>query len=241
MSRDRGLSEALGFFLAFSVVITGVALVYVGGFGAVTDLAGSEQDRNAVYAMSVVGGGVEEVRAGRAYSRESTVNLRGGTLSLDGNASLGVSIAGAPFDRTYDVGRLRYRTDDLTVALEGGAVVARWDRWAVVDGPPLSCAGGVAVVPVVALEGANVSTGGESVVQVRSTVANRSVAFPSNRTGVPGNTSVTVTPPSPADGAWSRWLADAGWTDADDDGAWTCGPVRRVSVTHVTVTVSVTT
>lgn len=235
---ERGVSEVLGFILAFSVVITSVGVVYVGGFNTVRDVAHTEQRQNAEYAMSVVGDGFAALREGREPSHESSMNLRGGSIDIVDDTSLRVTVAGATFDREFEMGRLRYETGDQVIAYGGGGVASGPDGWRLVSPPPLTCGDDVAMVPVVSVRGDAALTGGETVVQIVGTLDNRTLAYPSNTTGAPGPTTVEVTPRTPASDAWGRWLTDHGWRDAGG-GVYQCENVERVYVTHTVVGVDI--
>jgi len=111
-----------------------------------------------------------------------------------------------------------------------------------VSRPRMSCAANTSVVPVTTVNatGQGRYVGGDEV-SVSSTVSDRELVFPLNRTGpdsIATTDQVNVTVSSPWSGPFGRYFERNGnWTAVDDD-TYTCAGVDEVYVRQTTIDVS---
>jgi hypothetical protein len=235
----RGVSEVVGFVLAFAVILTSVAIVYTAGFGTLVDIRETEQVRGAERAFDALDGNVEDLRSGRAPAVGGTIDLADGNLSLAAGSELRVEVVAAGVDTTLPTRALAYRNGRSRVDYENG-VVFRSDPGGTVarDGPPLRCAPDAAVVSVLTLRQDRGGTyAGDTRLQVTVHRNRTRLVYP--RTRAPGpTTDVNVTVQSRNGEAWRRLLeTESAWRDPDDDGTFTCPDVSEVYVRQVVVDV----
>jgi hypothetical protein len=205
----RAVSDTLGFVLVFGLVVSTVAVVYVGGFDALTGAREAQQFSNTERAFDVLASNVEDLAVRGAPSRTTEVLLSDGALGSGEPVTFNVTAG----DRSYEerVRPLVYRADDGDeLVYANGALFRQYGDRAVMFDEPRVVAGDRTLVPVVDTRAADrdVSTDGTRRLLVRTSVGGRGVASFSE--------PATLTVTSPRAAAWERYLeAELG---ADCDG-----------------------
>lgn len=235
--RDRGVSEAVGYVLLFSILIVGVGLVSASGLTFLSESTEREQVENGERALVSAAATLDDIHRQSDTRRSFALPLAGGTVTLNESA-INVSSPDAPaFNRTYTVNSLEQRFDrspeDVTVAYEGGAVFRSSGAGARYR-PAIACGEDRAVVSLVRLDGGNfrVSEGETDVAALnpRSLPTEapvldfgRSLAFSAEVTGVrrnyttfgsPGTLGVNVSASANPTG-WDQYFrrSDSAWVD----------------------------
>lgn len=121
---DRAVSEIVGFILVFSLVLTTISIVYVGGFSSLSETRDAEQMNNAERAFDVFANNVEEMARNQAPTRATEIKLSDARLATTSHRSIstnatwldGPHVAG-PVVLTYDAGT------DTQIVYEHGAVI----------------------------------------------------------------------------------------------------------------------
>lgn len=162
---DRGVSEAVGYVLLFSLLIVGVGLVSASGLTFLTESTDREQVENGERALVSAAATLDDIHRQSDTLRSFTIPLSGGTVFLNGS-SINVSSPDDPaLNRTYDVNSLEQQFDreprDVTVAYEAGGVFRSPGAGARYR-PAIACGDDLAVVSLVRLDGDNFRrSGGE--------------------------------------------------------------------------------
>ncbi|MCD2202363.1 DUF7289 family protein [Halobacterium sp. KA-6] len=214
LSGERAVSDTLGFVLIFGIIVSTTAVVYVGGFDALTSARDAQQFSNTERAFDVLDSNVDDLAVRGAPSRSTEVLLSDGALGFGDPVTFNVSAdSGAFYQATTRP--IVYRADDGDrLVYSNGALFRQYGDRAVLFGEPRVSAGDRTLVPVVATEpdGRGVSTDGTQRVLVRTTVSARDVESFST----PANLTVT----SPRAAAWEQYLeAEFGQNcDGPDEG-----------------------
>ncbi|MGA2120751.1 MAG: hypothetical protein ABSG49_01760 [Methanoregula sp.] len=134
---ERGVSEAIGFMLIFSIMIAGIGLVTLYGYPTLIQQQSSANERIMEKNMIVLQNDVKSLAYKTVPYKESSLKVEGGSLTVY-NASSTPAVftmditnnCGSP--TTYYVGAfrsgdLRYSSDsaDTDISLQNGAVVKR--------------------------------------------------------------------------------------------------------------------
>ena len=124
---ERGLSEVLGYIIVFSIVITSIVVVVVGGIATVEDARDSERVENADRAFDVAADNFADIYERNAPSRATEIDLGEASIFYDNNVSMTVSGTaagqGTVFETTHEFRPVTMRvTDDRNLIYEGGAV-----------------------------------------------------------------------------------------------------------------------
>jgi len=234
LSDDRGVSELIGYVLAFSIVVASVGAVYAGGLGAAMEFQQDERETNAERAFVALAESLNDLQRGDAPARNGEIRLAEGTLSVaDGpNVSIAVNRSGGSLEiYEGEVGALTYAVGETQVAYVAGGVV-REDNGAgsIAASPPFACTDERAVVSLVTITAGDANTrAGQGSVLIEAQRRATRVLYPST-----SNTSVdavTVSIDENSD-AWTRHLSEEGWTAAGN--TLTC-ETDRVVVRRTTV------
>ncbi|MCG1002583.1 MULTISPECIES: hypothetical protein [Halobacterium] len=197
---ERAVSDTLGYVLVFGIIVSTVAVVYVGGFDALTGARDAQQFANTERAFDVFASNVEDLAVRGAPSRTTEVLLSDGALTFGEPVTFNVSTDGsAAYEAT--VTPLVYRADDGDrLVYSNGALFRQYGDRAVLFEEPRISAGERTLVPLVATEadGRGASTDGTQRVLARTSVSSRAVESFST----PANLTVT----SPRAAAWERYL-----------------------------------
>ena len=218
---SRGVSDTLGFVLVFGIVVSTVAVVYVGGFDALTGARDAQQFGNTERAFDVLDANVEDLAVRGAPSRTTEILLSNGALTFGDPVSFNVTTGSDYYATT--VRPLVYRADDGSeLVYSNGALFRQYGDDAVMFDEPRFADGNRTFVPYVITRAASrdVSTDNTRRLLVRTRVNGREV-----RTFENVDATLVVTTPRAA--AWERYLEDelgADCTGPDDgvDGEVTC-------------------
>lgn len=207
----RGVSETMGFVLVFGIVVSTVAVVYVGGFDALTGARDAQQFANTERAFDVMDSNVEDLAVRGAPSRTTEILLSNGAIYFGESVTFNVTAGGNDYYETT-IRPVVYRNDegDEIVYVNGAIFRQYGDRAVMFDEPRLATGNRTLVPYVITRAGStNVSTDNTRRLLVRTTVAERDVRrFP--------DTAANLTITSPRAAAWERYLEAE--LDADCDG-----------------------
>lgn len=188
MTRDRGVSEVVGFVLVFSLITMSVGVVYVAGFEGLTAARDAERVNNAERAFDVMAHNVEDIDRTGAPGRSTEVKLADAQLSFgeettvewcwdgDGDDDLSDD-CGPTSPSTTETETLRpivFEADGTQLVYENGAVVRAQGGGAVVRRDPgmvfrESGSTRTVVLPTIAMnQRGTTSLGGDSTVLVRT-------------------------------------------------------------------------
>lgn len=207
----RALSDTLGYVLIFGIVVSTVAVVYVGGFDALDGARDTQRFDNAERAFDVFDGNVEDLTVRGAPSRATELRLADASLGFGAPVSFNVTVyepgnvSGGPinwYQRTMRPVVYQASSGSKLVYANGALFRQYGDRAFMFDTPRIA-AGNETIVPFVTTDddSGNVSTHSTRRLLVRTEVRNRNVARFENVTA-----NITVT--SPRAGAWQRYLED---------------------------------
>lgn len=199
--RNRAVSDVIGFVLVFGLVVSTVAVVYVGGFSALQDARDYQRFSNTERAFDVLDSNVEDVAIRGAPRRNTELLLSDATLAFGAPVTFNVTDdAGDYYSTTFRP--IVYRgTDGPTLVYSNGALFRQYDDAAIMFDEPRFAAGDRSVVPYVVTRAnsENASTDDTRRLLVRATENGREV-----RTFDSDNLSLNVTSPRAA--AWERYL-----------------------------------
>jgi hypothetical protein len=200
---ERAVSDTIGFVLVFGLIVATVAVVYVGGFEALTAARESQQLSNTERAFDVLDANIEDLAIRGAPRRTTELRLAEGSLSFGSAVTFNVTAGGENF-YAATIRPIVYEADngDRIVYANGAAFRDYGDRAVMFDTPRVAN-GSRAFLPLVVTraQSANVSTFDSRRLLVRTTVNGREVRE-FDTTGV----ELVVT--SPRAGAWERYLED---------------------------------
>lgn len=200
LSGGRAVSDTLGFVLIFGIIVSTTAVVYVGGFDALTGARDAQQFANTERAFDVLDSNVDDLAVRGAPSRTTTVLLSDGALGFGEPVTVNVTTADSGYYEAT-VRPLVYRADDGDrLVYSSGALFRQYGDSAVLFDEPRLSSGDRTLVPLVVTRAASteVSTDRTQRVLVRTSVTSRDVAR------FTAATNLTVT--SPRAGAWERYL-----------------------------------
>ncbi len=169
----RGVSEALGFVLLFSIIVTGIGVVYVFGVPAIDDLRTNQQTESATTALQAVAVGLDSIQRGDSPTRSMDIALGGRTLGVQSGTELIVS-SNNTTPLIID-GALVYGAGQSTeIAYHGGAVLRQDGSNSVLRREPtMRCTNDRVIVSVVEITGPSqpaVSAGSVRIIAERQSV-----------------------------------------------------------------------
>jgi len=169
----RGVSEALGFVLLFSIIVTGIGVVYVFGVPAIDDLRTNQQTESATTAMQAVAVGLDSIQRGDSPTRSMDIALGGRALGVQSGTTLTVRNESGTL-LTVD-GTLVYGPGQSTeIAYHGGAVLRQDDSNSVLRREPtVRCTNDRVIVSLVEITGPSqsaVSAGSVRIIAERQSV-----------------------------------------------------------------------
>ncbi len=207
----RAVSDALGFVLLFSIIVTGIGVVYVFGVPAVDDLRAHQQTESATTAMQAVAVGLDSIQRGDSSTRSMDIVLDGRTLGVTSGTTLTVSNRS---ESLLSVDRaLVYAADrSSAVAYHGGAVFRRdGDASVLRREPSFRCTDDRVVLTVVEVTGPSrpaVSAGSARIIAERRSVETVLI-------GDDGNQEVVVTASGTDADGWMSYF-----DRLEDESAW---------------------
>jgi len=197
----RAVSDTIGFVLVFGLVVSTVAVVYVGGFDVLADARDTQQFSNTERALDVLDSNVEDLAVRGAPRRTTEVLLANGELSFGPAVTFNVTANSTNY-YSATIRPVVYRAsdgDELVYA--NGALFRQYGDDAVMFDEPRFAAGNRTLVPYVVTnaDSDNVSANDARRLLVRTTVTGREVREFEN-----GTADLVVT--SPRADAWERYL-----------------------------------
>ncbi len=128
MRHDDAVSEAIGFILIFSIVVTGIGIVVLYGLPLIVAGQSEADVRNMEQTMIVVQNDFKSLSYKMVPYKETALQVQGGVLTVTNESgSFDVGIGGTGDLLTSTPGQLRYVADhDRThIVIENGAVLTR--------------------------------------------------------------------------------------------------------------------
>ena len=206
----HGLSDVLGYVLVFSLVVTSVLVVTVGGLSAVENARDAERAQNAERAFDVVATNFAAIYERDAPSRSTELDLADSEIFYNSNSSITVRGGGQELvSRNVRPVEMNV-VGDRSVVYEAGAVFREnGDDVSMVRPPPFLLTGGQVHLPVVQTTTPTIESAGSTTALLRGVSTNRSVVTAANG-DTPGFNQLTVEITSPRFGAWERYFTEEG-------------------------------
>ncbi|MBV0924601.1 hypothetical protein KTS45_10365 [Halomicroarcula limicola] len=229
---NRAVSDLVAFTLVFSVIISMIGLMTVGGVGALDDVREGTETNVAEATMLGYAETLADQRASDAPRRSTTIKLQGHGLeratsaisvTVDNGSGTpvdGKSLSTSAFVRSTDTGtELVYSNGALFRVEEGGFVVVRL--------PPIRCDANSAHLPLTAVRG-SVNVSAENRVTLRSEVADRSLVYPVDASDASADSVEVDVRNTAYPEAWERVFEERlpNWTGSN--GVYSCDTDRAV-------------
>lgn len=243
MADRRAISDALGFVMVFAIIISTVAVVYVGGFQSLDDARQYERMNNAERAFEVLDDNVEDIIQRGAPSRATEIKLdraalEGGSSQVinitvtEGAAAEGESISRSYHPIVYESqtdrsNRMIYALGATFRASSGGTVMSTEPDWVLEDDR-------IIIQIVQTRHDDDNDVIGSDTILVRTWAAGADVPLENTS----GSSDVYVNITSSRASAWKNYMEDQGsavdcsQSEVDDDEA-NC-KVEDVDVVYVT-------
>ncbi|WP_324756846.1 DUF7289 family protein [Haloarcula sp. GH36] len=237
----RAVSDLVAFTLVFSIIISSIGFLTVGGFTALEGVRDGAETNTAEATMVGYAETLSDHRNERAPRRETTIKLQGHSLARQ-PSSFVVNVSAVPGNETLSTGAfVRTTSSDTELVYTSGAVFRVEDNGGVriVRAPPFRCDANGAHLSFVQVTGdLNQSSSGR--VTLRSQLQDRSLYFP-NQTSASaatdnGTVSVNVSGTEYTD-AWKRTFErDLGWTAVTGtDETYKCSGIEQAVVENTSI------
>lgn len=227
MSRDRAVSDVVGFVVVFSLVAATVGIVSVTGIGILQDARDAEQVNNAERAFDVLADNMADIHRAGAPSRSTEIKLDDARLEVRSSVVInvtGVDPSGTNPNVSYSTTPIMYEgRGDTAIVYEGGAVFRDSPRGGIVtEKPPFRFADGGVIIPIIQTQqmGNTTSVAGGTV-RVRAERAVRE-PLPEFVQRASDYDALIVNITSPRHRLWQRYL--------EDDAEATCTVTRPETV-----------
>lgn len=127
---DEGVSEAIGFLIMFTIVLTGIAMVSLVGYPMLIETQVSSDERNMEQAMIAIQNDMKILTFSNVPYRDSMIKVSGGELTAFDKNSFGQEFTISDsygLNNKYKPGAVQYESDDGTavLTLTNGAIVRR--------------------------------------------------------------------------------------------------------------------
>lgn len=244
---SRGASEAIGFVIVFSLIVSTVGVVYAVGYAGLIDARDAERVNNAERAFDVLADNIEDITERGAPSRATELKLADASIGAGEETYINVSASDGTHE-DYSTGEIRlgaiaYEADDTTIRFSGGAIVrADGDAAIVLREPNFVLQQEHVLMTLVQLDTGDSEIAGTRTVQIRAEREYREVLVSEDRTYDEVRVNVT----SPHLDAWERYLENDGMDcsivdPAGDDKRVTCtlSDVERVRILYVRIGVTI--
>lgn len=201
---ETGVSEAIGFVLTLGIVLLASGLVYAGGLPILQKSMDSSHFMEMEESFLLLGQNINEVAYERGKVRTTELKILKGSLSLNQDSSLTITINGTTYT-PYDMGSVEYYLDNQIVAYENGGIWTKYtNNDTIVRSKPLMSNGEVVTIPIIEIVGSS-SIAGEGTTRVRTEYleTSNSTHF-YNATGY--NTTINIT--SSFYKGWKTYLED---------------------------------
>ncbi|WP_424019438.1 DUF7289 family protein [Halorientalis pallida] len=154
MSRNRAVSDVLGFVIVFSLVAATVGIVSVTGIGILQDARDAEQVNNAERAFDVLADNMADIHQEGAPSRSTEIKLDNARLEVRSPVEInvtGVDPSGTNPNVSYSAIPIMYEgRSDTAIVYEGGAVFRDSPQGGVVsEQPPFRFSDGEVIIPII--------------------------------------------------------------------------------------------
>jgi hypothetical protein len=216
MREDRAISDAIGFILVFAIIISTVAVVYIGGFDSIDNARQYERMNNAERAFEVFADNVEDVTHRGSPSRATEIKLSSASLQEAPRRSVEVNVTrnGDPStfaahnvsywplvyeSRTDESNKLYYALGGTFRASSGGTTMSTEPAWVLNESR--------VIIPIIQTD--HVGDGGvtgDVTVLIRTVHTDRELLV-DNATH---SSDVTVDMNTPAADAWRSYLEEEG-------------------------------
>jgi hypothetical protein len=251
-TRNRAVSDVVGFVLIFSIIITGVGLVSVTGFDALSEFTNDQQVENSERGMESASATLDKLHRNGDTYRQFDLSLGGGTLWLNEteislSSSSGIDLSGV--STTIQTNALEHRFDlssgEASIVYEAGGLFRTQSATPRYD-PTIQCEAGpdddTTIVSLVELTASDqiresgsydtdVAIGPTSVPNESPVAAeNEFVSFQADlvgqdrivETGLSGEEIRIDVSQSAYPDQWGSYLDQNGWTD-NGGGEYACG------------------
>ncbi|MFW5948921.1 MAG: DUF7289 family protein [Halolamina sp.] len=244
ISDRRGVSEAIGFVLVFSLVLLTVSTVFTLGYSGLQDARDAERVNNAERAFDVLANNIEDVSARGAPSRGTEIRLAEARLGSGPPTQINVSgyhdNGSAAFSPTgnYSIDPIVYEAEGTRIRYAGGAIVRNQsDGSVMLHEPSFVLSEDRAIIPVVQLSVTDREIAGSRTVLVRAERRLRSVDVDEREID---QLEIALTTPE-AD-RWAAYLDEKDGVSCDppagDRVVCETDDPERVTVIHVEIAVS---
>ncbi|MFC6975651.1 hypothetical protein ACFQL1_14910 [Halomicroarcula sp. GCM10025709] len=237
-STRRAVSDLIAFTLVFSIIISSIGFLTVGGFTALEGVRDGAETNTAEATMVGYAETLADHRNERAPRRETTIKLQGHSLSRQ-SSSFVVDVAGVSGTQTISTGTLvRTTGSDTDLVYTSGAVFRADENGGVrvVRVPPFRCGTTGAHLSFVRVTGdINQSSSGR--VTLRSQLRNRSLYFPDPSSGSAITTRVTVdVSGTEYRTAWERTFERyLEWSATGTPGVYECAGIDQAVVENTSI------
>lgn len=222
---DRGVSEVLGFVLAFALITSTVGLVYATGFTGLYNAQEHEQLQNMERAFDVMDDNFDDLNGRGPPSRATELKLPGGSIRMGDTVKFHVktnSTQPVPCNTTGGTVMwsrpVVYQLNDEEIVYSGGAVIRSSDeRSTMIDGPDWIATDDQMLLSLLTTtEGDGSGIAGETTILVVGQRTSRSLRCQFPNPSSPLRVNVTVE--SPRTNAWAEYFDGHGYdvTDTSD-------------------------
>jgi hypothetical protein len=135
---DRGVSEAIGFVIMFSLIVTGIGIVTLYGYPMLTEQRASSDEKAMERTMISVQNDMKLLTYSNIPYKDSVINVAGGTLTVhDSTSSIApqftisyTNTSGGLETFQFVPGDLQYTSDAGygVITLQNGAVIKRQEQ-----------------------------------------------------------------------------------------------------------------
>ncbi|MBX0324539.1 hypothetical protein EGH21_16030 [Halomicroarcula sp. F13] len=189
---SRGVSEVLGYVLVFSLVVSTVAVVSVGGLATLDDVKSAEQLDNGERAFDILADNVADVYRRGAPSRGTEVSVGEATLYTGNPATVNVTVDGDyVLNRTSTPIVYRNERDQRLVYNMGAVFRTNPDGGLLVRQPPHVVRDGRFLLNMVVLRASNGTSVGGSTALVRTLNDGSAVRY-GDTSGAATNVSIKI-------------------------------------------------
>jgi hypothetical protein len=240
-SRDRGVSDLLAFTLTFSTIITGIALVSLGGLGAFDAIQQGATTDVAETSMIGFAETTDDHIRGDAPRRTTSMKLQGHGLSLR-SSTLNVTVDGR--STNISTGAFIRETDSGTDLVYTSGAVYRVQREGLVVSrkPTLRCGPDSAYLSVLSLDG-QTEFASSGRVTIETSTQNKTLVSPrAGRSPSATTVSINVSETAYPD-AWHRLFEQelSDWLSHPEPHTFQCTGISRAVVHNTTVDVRIIT
>jgi hypothetical protein len=134
---DRGVSDVLGYVVIFTLIVSSVAVVTVGGTESLGAVRDAERFGNAQRVFDVLDTNVDDHLDARTHSRATEIRLTDAGVDFGTPVEINVTVGNQGYNRTT-LDPLVYRQSDRREVIYSAGAVLRRDRGATVltEEPP---------------------------------------------------------------------------------------------------------